>query len=198
MLKKKKFPTLGNRRKMSSLIMFFKIKTGQVRIPLQSYITPPLRNRYTITYSRVYVHLHSLFPRTVRLWYNIPPDLTCRPYLETFRAGLAKHFQKKPKHPSPSLSSPLAYIVITIININIITRYHYHHHHQLKKFGVCLKYLVFILGGVLDQVFWEYRAIMLGQSLCIHKGGGGCGRAYVCTKVQSTRPVVTTHCTLRL
>ena len=149
---------------MSSLIMFFKIKTGQVRIPLQSYITSPLRNRYTIPYSRVYVHLHSLFPRTVRLWYNIPPDLTCRPYLETFRAGLAKHFQKKPKRPSPSLSSPLAYIVITINNINIITRYHHHHHHQLKKFGVCLKYLVFIWGGALDQVF-----CILYLRFCLHR-----------------------------
>ena len=76
MLKKLKLPTLENRRKISSLIMFFKIKTGQVRIPLPSYITPSLRNRYTITYSRVNTHLHSFFPRTARLWNNLPPDLT--------------------------------------------------------------------------------------------------------------------------
>ena len=93
MLKKLKIPTLENRRRISSLIMFFKIKTGHVRIPLPSYITPSLRNRYTIPYSRVNTHLHSFFPRTARLWNNLPPDLTCSPDLEAFRAGLVQHFQ---------------------------------------------------------------------------------------------------------
>ena len=92
MLKKIGLPTLENRRKISSLVMFYKIYTGQVRISLPSYITPSLRNRFSIPFSRINAHMHSFFPRTARLWNDLPPDLIASPDLESFRAGLALHF----------------------------------------------------------------------------------------------------------
>ena len=92
MLKKIELPTLENRRKISSLVMFYKIYTGQVRISLPSYITPSLRNRFSIPFSRINGHMHSFFPRTARLWNDLPPDLIASPDLESFRAGFALHF----------------------------------------------------------------------------------------------------------
>ena len=91
MLKKLSLPTLKTRRKISSLVMLYKIQSGLVRIPLPPYITPTMRNRLSIPYSRINAHLYSFFPRTARLWNNLPPDLINRPDLESFRAGLASH-----------------------------------------------------------------------------------------------------------
>ena len=93
MLDKISLPTLENRRKIASLVMLYKIHTGQVRISLPPYITPSLRNRFSIPYSRINAHMYSFFPRTARLWKNLPPDLVSSPDLEAFRAGLALHFQ---------------------------------------------------------------------------------------------------------
>ena len=92
MLKNLGLPTLQTRRKISSLVMLFKIQSGQVRITLPPNITPSIRNRLSIPYSRINAHLYSFFPRTARLWNNLPPDLTNCPDLETFRAGLTSHF----------------------------------------------------------------------------------------------------------
>ena len=92
MLKKLSLPTLETRRKISSLVMLYKIQSGLVRIPLPSYIISTMRNRLSIPYSRINAYLHSFFPRTARLWNNLPPDLTSCSDLESFRAGLASHF----------------------------------------------------------------------------------------------------------
>ena len=93
MLNKLSLPTLENRQKISSLVMFYKINTGLVRISLPPYTTPSLRNRFTIPFSRINAHKYSFFPRTARLWNNLPSDLVSSPDLESFRAGLARHFQ---------------------------------------------------------------------------------------------------------
>ena len=69
-------PTLENRRNIASLVMLYKIHTGQDRISLPPYITPSLRNRFSIPYSRINAHMYSFFPRTARLWNNLPPPLT--------------------------------------------------------------------------------------------------------------------------
>ena len=61
MLNKLSLPTLENRRKISSLVMFYKINTGLVRISLPPYITPSLRNRFTIPFSRINAHKYSFF-----------------------------------------------------------------------------------------------------------------------------------------
>ena len=91
MLNKLGLPAVENRRKIASLVMLYKIRTGQVRISLTPYITPSLRDRFSIPYSRTDAHMYTFFPRTARLWNHLPADLVSRPDLEVFRAGLALH-----------------------------------------------------------------------------------------------------------
>ena len=64
-----------------------------VRISLPPYIAPLVRNRFTIPFSRINAHTYSYFPRTARLWNNLPLIWSANPDLEPFRAGLALHFQ---------------------------------------------------------------------------------------------------------
>ena len=91
MLNQLALPTLEKRRKIDSLSMFYKINHGLVRIKFPDYIKPTLRNRFSIPYSRIDAHRHSFFPRTARLWNDLPPDLINCPALETFRAGIDQY-----------------------------------------------------------------------------------------------------------
>ena len=91
MLNKLSLPTLEKRRKISSLTMFHKIYHRKVRINFPTYIKPTLRNRFSIPCSRINAHKSSFFPRTARLWNDLPPDLSSCPDLEAFRAALAHH-----------------------------------------------------------------------------------------------------------
>lgn len=93
MLSKLKLPTLETRRNIATLVMLYKIHKGLVRINLPPYIKPSRRNRLTIPYSRIDAHKHSFYPRAARLWNDLPPDIKCRPDLESFRAGLISHLQ---------------------------------------------------------------------------------------------------------
>ena len=101
MLNKLSLPTLEKRRKISSLTMFHKIYHRKVRINFPTYIKPTLRNRFSIPYSRTNAHKSSFFPRTERLWNDLPPDLSSCPDLEAFRAGLAHHLNWPPSNISP-------------------------------------------------------------------------------------------------
>ena len=91
MLNKLSLPTLEKRRKISSLIMFHKIYHRKVRINFPHYVKPTLRNRFSIQYSRINAHKSSFFPRTARLWNDLPPDLSSCPDLEAFLPGLPHH-----------------------------------------------------------------------------------------------------------
>ena len=70
MLDKIDLPTLESCRKIASLVMLYKIHTGQVRSSLPPYITPSLRNMFSIPYSIINAHMNSFFPATARLWNN--------------------------------------------------------------------------------------------------------------------------------
>ena len=100
MLNKLSFPTLEKRRKISSLTMFHKIYHRKVRINFPTYIKPTLRHRFSIPYSRINAHKSSFFPRTARLWNDLPPDLSSCQDLEAFRAGLAHHLNWPPSNIS--------------------------------------------------------------------------------------------------
>ena len=89
MLNQLSIPTLEKRRKTASLIMFYKIYHHHVRISFPTYIKPSLRHRFSIPYSSINAHKSSFFPRTARLWNDLPPDLSSCPDLDAFRAGLA-------------------------------------------------------------------------------------------------------------
>ena len=128
-LNKLSLPTLEDRRKISSFVMLYKIHTGKVRISLPPYITPSLRNRFSIPYSRINAHMYSLFPRTARLWNHLPADLVSSPDLEAFRAGLALHCQYtliSTHHPHrhhhnhrSSYSFPLSSIITTPLYLKL-------------------------------------------------------------------------------
>ena len=90
MLSKLILRTLQKRRQISSLTMFYKIKHNLVNIQFPSNIQPSLRSRYTIPRSRINAHKYSFFPRTTKLWNNLPPDICNSPDLGSFRAGLLK------------------------------------------------------------------------------------------------------------
>ena len=90
MLSKLNLPTLEKRRQISSLTMFYKIKHHLVNIPFPGNIQPSMRSRYTFPRSRINIHRYSFFPRTAKLWNNLPPDLCNSPDLGSFRAGLLK------------------------------------------------------------------------------------------------------------
>ena len=91
MLNQLALPTLEKRRKIASLSMFYKINHGLVRIKFPDYIKPTLQNRFSIPYSRIDAHRHSFFPRSARLWNDLPPDLINCPALETFRTGIDQY-----------------------------------------------------------------------------------------------------------
>ena len=61
----------------------FHCHTGQVRI--SPYITPSLRNRFSVPYSRINAYMYSFFPRTTRLWNNLPHYRVSSPDLDAFR-----------------------------------------------------------------------------------------------------------------
>ena len=88
MLSKLNLPTLEKRRQISSLIMFYKIKHNLVNIKFPNNIQPSMRSRYTFPRSSINAHSHSFFPRTAKLWNNLPPDICNSPDLGSFRAGL--------------------------------------------------------------------------------------------------------------
>ena len=90
MLSKLNLHTLQKRRQIISLTMFYKIKHNLVNIQFPSNIHPSLRSRYTIPRSRINAHMYSFFPRTAKLWNNLPPDICNSPDLGSFRAGLLK------------------------------------------------------------------------------------------------------------
>ena len=60
MLSELKLPTLEKRRKISSLVMLYKIHHNLVKIPLPHDIQPSLRQRFTNPFSRINPHMYSL------------------------------------------------------------------------------------------------------------------------------------------
>ena len=126
MLNQLALPTLEKRRKIASLSMFYQINHGLVRIKVPDYIKPTLRNRFSIPYSRIDARRHSFFPRTARLWNDLPPPppphlINC-PALETFRAGIDQYLQQSlhnTNHPSLS-SSPSSFTHNNIYHIKLL------------------------------------------------------------------------------
>ena len=75
MLSELNLPTLVKRRRISSLTIFYKIKHQLANIKFPSNIQPALRSRYSFPCTRIDAHRHSFFPRTAKLWNNLPPDI---------------------------------------------------------------------------------------------------------------------------
>jgi hypothetical protein len=89
--------TLENRRRDARLTMFYKIDRELVAIPKTSHLIknrPTRSNRHThdrayqIQHCRIDAGKMSFFPRTVRDWNALPPDITSLDTLEAFKASI--------------------------------------------------------------------------------------------------------------
>ena len=95
MLEKLKWGSLENRRKDARLTMMYKIDRELVAIRKENRLIPPLR-RSRNTHSRSYQHhacridtrKMSFFPRTVRDWNLLPPDIVELDTPEAFKARI--------------------------------------------------------------------------------------------------------------
>ena len=92
MQNKLKLPTLETRRNIASLVMLYKIHNDHVRVNLPSCIKPSMRNRLSIPFPRINTHKYFFFPRTARLWNDLPPDILSSPDPESFRSRLFSQF----------------------------------------------------------------------------------------------------------
>ena len=137
MLDKIGLPAVENRRKIASFVMLYKIHTDQVRISLPPYITPLLCNRFSIPHSSMY----SFFPRTARLWNNLPLALSVA---QTWKhSGLGWLYTFSKYSSSSSSSSPSIIIFISII----------HHYSSLLKIVSVSQFtkIAFIISFILQN-----------------------------------------------
>ncbi len=88
--------SLETRRHHTRLTMMYKMTNGLAAVQYQQYITQVERaSRHTgshcfqTLHSHTDYHRNSYFPRTVREWNNLPPDIAKAPSLSSFRGRLA-------------------------------------------------------------------------------------------------------------
>jgi hypothetical protein len=88
MLQRLKWRPLANRRKDARLMMMFKIDRELVSITKENRLIPPCRCSRN-THNRTF-QLEScrFFPRTVRDWNLLPPDIVELDTPETFKARI--------------------------------------------------------------------------------------------------------------
>jgi hypothetical protein len=92
------WPTLASRRRNARLTMLYKMINGHVATDHLQFATPVARpNRaapwygFHLPYSRTVYHQQSYFPRTIKDWNSLPPDVALAPSLEAFKAQLASY-----------------------------------------------------------------------------------------------------------
>ena len=97
MLAKLQWRPLQARRKDSRLSMLYKIQNHLVSTPAQPYLVPITRHTrhthslsYQVPQSRSDYRKFSFFPRTIRDWNSLPPDIPTASTLESFKALVSK------------------------------------------------------------------------------------------------------------
>jgi hypothetical protein len=96
MLSELNWTTLETRRRNARLTMLYKMINGHVATDHLQFATPVSRpNRaapsygFLVPYSRTVYHQQAYFPRTIRDWNSLPPDIALAPTLESFKGQLA-------------------------------------------------------------------------------------------------------------
>ena len=91
--------TLQERRKITRLVMMYKITNGLVAIPVAEYTKPTTRPTrhchelgFHIPQSRTESHKYSYFPRTVREWNALPVNILKVESLDAFKEGLTNYY----------------------------------------------------------------------------------------------------------
>ena len=94
MIQSLSWETLQHRRQQAKAIMMFRIVHAMVAIPASPHLqllgaaTRGHQYRYRVPYSRTKTYKESFFPSSIRLWNQLPEELTTAESLETFKAGI--------------------------------------------------------------------------------------------------------------
>ena len=88
------WPILEHRRKVSYLVMLYKIHHRTVDVPPSRLIPLNTRTRghnlrFVIPTTSILVHQHAFFPSTTRMWNALPAPLVAAPFFEALRGHLA-------------------------------------------------------------------------------------------------------------
>ena len=92
------WPTLQQRRKVSRLGLLYKTINNEVAIDLPEYIQRHARNTrqthdqtFLQVRSRTKVHQNSFFPRTIKEWNDLPPDILTVGTASQFRTAVSSY-----------------------------------------------------------------------------------------------------------
>ena len=96
MLDQLEWETLEERQKYARLAMFYKMTNGLAAINAEKYVTPATtrgtrggeEHHYTVPHSRVDYHKFSFFPRTIREWNALAPEVVGASSLDSFKSKL--------------------------------------------------------------------------------------------------------------
>ena len=87
--------TLEQRRRDMRLVLMYKIANGLVAVPASPHLRPITRSSrlchsagYLVPSSTSDYHKFSFFPRTIREWNALPPDIPISQTPEAFKASL--------------------------------------------------------------------------------------------------------------
>ena len=94
MIESLSWETLQHSRQQAKAIMMFRIVHTMVAIPASPHLqllgaaTRGHQYRYRVPYSRTKTYKESFFPSSIKLWNQLPEELTTAESLETFKAGI--------------------------------------------------------------------------------------------------------------
>ena len=91
--------SLEDRRRDARLAMMYRIDNNLVAIDKHTKLAPPLRlsrnmhsKSFQVLSSCADYRKWSFFPRTIRDWNNLPPDIVHAGSLESFKTQVTTHF----------------------------------------------------------------------------------------------------------
>ena len=97
--------TLETRRIQHQLTFFYKIKQNLINIKLPQHIITPCSctrnsntNKYIQIHARINTYAHSFYPRVIRAWNTLPPEVISIPTLHPFQQALSTIHLVAPAH----------------------------------------------------------------------------------------------------
>ena len=97
MLQELNWVPLWQRRKIACIVAFYKIQHALVAIPLPPIVTRPERPRpgyphhFQLPFCSTEAYKHSFFPKTIRLWNQLPSSIACQGSLPLLKTALSSH-----------------------------------------------------------------------------------------------------------
>ena len=97
--------TLETRRIQHQLTYFYKIKQNLINIKLPQHIITPCSctwnsnpNKYIQIHARINTYAYSFYPRVIRAWNTLPPEVISIPTLHPFQQALSTIHLVAPAH----------------------------------------------------------------------------------------------------